>query len=660
MSNPDINFFAKTNFRNQEVPFGIKTDDRRRHMYIIGKTGMGKTTLMENMVIQDILNGHGVCFIDPHGDSVAKILDFVPSSRVNDVIYFNPADLDHPIAFNILEAVDTRYKHLVASGLMGVFTKLWANMWSSRMEYILNNTILALLESPGNTMLGIVRMYVDKKYRKKIVDNIKDPMVRAFWVDEFANYAEKYRTEAVAPIQNKVGQFLSSGVIRNIVGQPRSTIDLRSIMDNKKILLLDLSKGKVGEDNSALLGAMIITKLQLAALSRVDIPEEQRLDFYLYVDEFQNFVTESFATILSEARKYRLNLIMGHQYIGQLAPDRNNTKVRDAVFGNVGTMVVFRVGAADAEFLETEFDPTYTPTDIVNLPKYNIILKLMINGVSSDPFSAITMPVNESWRTGNAEKVIKVSRERYGNTVAEVEEKISRWMGAEFHEQQAVLIGSESPQVADQTEFGETESVSIIAEEPKPKLKESYAPEPAPAIQPVAADEPFVLESTDFILNEQTPEAVAVSPEPARAVVEKVEKAFIEVPIERAPRPQQSHGQGQRATHGHKSGQQQRHGGETQQRDHRSGNQGQGSAHGPKKFDRHAKQKKDKKHENPIWDTVRTIDQTKTKDLLKKVETAVSQVHVAPPSQPKALEPSQPPHQDASPHVLKPGEVKSF
>jgi hypothetical protein len=612
------------------------------------------------MVIQDILNGHGVCFIDPHGDSVAKILDFVPSSRVNDVIYFNPADLDHPIAFNILEAVDTRYKHLVASGLMGVFTKLWANMWSSRMEYILNNTILALLESPGNTMLGIVRMYVDKKYRKKIVDNIKDPMVRAFWVDEFANYAEKYRTEAVAPIQNKVGQFLSSGVIRNIVGQPRSTIDLRSIMDNKKILLLDLSKGKVGEDNSALLGAMIITKLQLAALSRVDIPEEQRLDFYLYVDEFQNFVTESFATILSEARKYRLNLIMGHQYIGQLAPDRNNTKVRDAVFGNVGTMVVFRVGAADAEFLETEFDPTYTPTDIVNLPKYNIILKLMINGVSSDPFSAITMPVNESWRTGNAEKVIKVSRERYGNTVAEVEEKISRWMGAEFHEQQAVLIGSESPQVADQTEFGETESVSIIAEEPKPKLKESYAPEPAPAIQPVAADEPFVLESTDFILNEQTPEAVAVSPEPARAVVEKVEKAFIEVPIERAPRPQQSHGQGQRATHGHKSGQQQRHGGETQQRDHRSGNQGQGSAHGPKKFDRHAKQKKDKKHENPIWDTVRTIDQTKTKDLLKKVETAVSQVHVAPPSQSKALEPSQPPHQDASPHVLKPGEVKSF
>ncbi|HEX3099414.1 MAG TPA: type IV secretion system DNA-binding domain-containing protein, partial [Patescibacteria group bacterium] len=431
-----INFFAKTNFRNRQVPFGIKTDDRRRHMYVIGKTGMGKTTMMENMVIQDIRNGKGVCFIDPHGDSLKKILDYIPNDRINDVVYFNPADLDHPIAFNILEAVDSKYKHLVASGLMGVFTKIWASMWSARMEYILNNTILALLDSPGNTMMGIVRMYVDKKYRKKIVDGIKDPMVKAFWLEEFANYAEKYRTEAVAPIQNKVGQFLSSSVIRNIVGQPKSTIDLREIMDNQKILLLDLSKGKVGEDNSALLGAMIITKLQLAALSRVDIPEEQRKDFYLYVDEFQNFVTDSFATILSEARKYRLNLTMGHQYIGQLVPE-GNTKMRDAVFGNVGTMVVFRVGAADAEYLETEFEPAFTPNDIVNIPKYNVILKLMINGVSSDPFTATTIQVDESWYTGNADKVIKVSRERYANPSAEVEDKINRWMGADFHEASA-------------------------------------------------------------------------------------------------------------------------------------------------------------------------------------------------------------------------------
>ena len=630
MPNPDINFFAKTNFRNQEVPFGIKTDDRRRHMYIIGKTGMGKTTLMENMVIQDIINGHGVCFIDPHGDSVAKILDYVPSSRVNDVIYFNPADLDYPIAFNILEAVDTKYKHLVASGLMGVFTKLWANMWSSRMEYILNNTILALLESPGNTMLGIVRMYVDKKYRKKIVDNIKDPMVRAFWIDEFANYAEKYRTEAVAPIQNKVGQFLSSGVIRNIVGQPKSTIDLRDIMDNKKILLLDLSKGKVGEDNSALLGAMIITKLQLAALSRVDIPEEERQDFYLYVDEFQNFVTESFATILSEARKYRLNLIMGHQYIGQLAPDRNNTKVRDAVFGNVGTMVVFRVGAADAEFLETEFDPTYTPTDIVNLPKYNVVLKLMINGVSSDPFSAITMPVNDAWKSGNAGKVIKVSRERYGNHVAEVEEKISRWMGAEFHEQQAVLIGSEKANIGAQKDFAEIPGdVEKLPELKSDKVVEKSSASPNTDKRdslsiPVQESAP-----SDFILEER----------PADKPVQVVNKPQSNNP----PSNTQSKPQGQFNKYS---------------RDQKPS----GHNRPQRRPDRHSKP--NKKAENPIWDTVRNMDQTKTKDLLNKVEAAVSQVKLEPKQteQPISSPPTNPttPNNESQPQVLKPGEVKTF
>lgn len=473
-----INFFAKTNFRNRQVPFGIKTDDRRRHMYIVGKTGMGKSTMMENMAIQDIRNGKGVCFIDPHGDLVQNILNYIPNERINDVVYFNPSDLDNPIAFNILEAVDSRYKHLVASGLMGVFTKIWASMWSARMEYILNNTILALLDSPGNTMMGIVRMYVDKKYRKKIVDSCKDPMVKSFWLEEFANYAEKYRTEAVAPIQNKVGQFLSSAVVRNIVGQPKSTIDLREIMDNQKILLLDLSKGKVGEDNSALLGAMIITKLQLAALSRVDQPESERKDFYLYVDEFQNFVTDSFATILSEARKYRLNLIMGHQYIAQLAPD-NNTKVRDAVFGNVGTMVVFRVGAADAEYLETEFEPSFTPTDIVNIPKYNVILKLMINGVSSDPFTATGIKADENWYTGNAEKVIKVSRERYGNKLEDVEDKINRWMGAEFHEATAESVSGDPKATQDRL----------------PEARPAYTPRPQSAPTsirrvPVAKDEP--------------------------------------------------------------------------------------------------------------------------------------------------------------------------
>lgn len=468
-----INYFAKTNFRGKETLFGIKAADRRRHMYIIGKTGMGKTTLMENMAIQDIQNGKGLAFLDPHGDSIQKILDHIPPHRINDCVYFNPADLEHPVAFNILESVEQKYKHLVASGLMGVFTKIWANLWSARMEYILNNTILALLDSPGNTMLGITRMYVDKNYRKRIVDNVKDPMVRAFWTDEFANYNEKYRTEAIAPIQNKVGQFLSSAVIRNIVGQPKSTIDLREIMDNKKILLLDLSKGKVGEDNSALLGAMIITKLQLAALSRVDITNENdREDFYLYVDEFQNFATDSFATILSEARKYRLNLIMGHQYVGQLV-DQKNTKIRDAVFGNVGTMVVFRIGAADAEYLETEFGPTFLPADLVALPKYNILLKLMIDGLASNPFSAISVPVDPSRYIGFGEKVIKVSRERYANTVSVVEEKISRWMGVEYHQDTALSVSASLAS----TSISQEEESSINEE--LPLTTEPVAPVPA-------------------------------------------------------------------------------------------------------------------------------------------------------------------------------------
>jgi hypothetical protein len=473
-SDNDITLFAKTNFRNREVPFGIRRDDRRRHMYIIGKTGMGKTTLIENMVIQDILNGHGVCFVDPHGDSVEKVLQYIPSNRINDIIYLNPADVDFPIAFNPLEAVDPKHKHLVASGLMGVFTKMWAGVWSPRMEYILQNTILALLDSPGNTMMGIARMYVDKVYRKKIIDNIKDPVVKSFWTDEFANYQDKFRTEAVAPIQNKVGQFLSNAIIRNIVGQTKSSIDLREIMDNKKILLLNLSKGRIGEDSSALLGAMIITKLQLAAMSRVDVPEEDRADFYLYVDEFQNFATESFASILSEARKYRLNLIVAHQYIGQLIQDRN-TIVRDAIFGNVGTMITFRVGADDAEFLEKEFEPVYTMNDLVNLSKFSIYLKLMINGVASNPFSALTLPpISEP--TGNIDKVINISRERYGTNRETVEQKISKWLGAEFH---AEAARSESESV---NEEGAEEGMRF---KPVPRTTAAAVSRPSPV--PVSA-----------------------------------------------------------------------------------------------------------------------------------------------------------------------------
>ena len=428
MPDEDIILFAKTNYRNRETPFGMKQDDRRRHVYVMGKTGMGKSSLLENMAIQDIHKGHGVCFIDPHGEAVEKILNNIPSSRVNDVVYFNPADLSHPIAFNILESVDQNYKHLVASGLMGVFTKIWAGVWSARMEYILGNTILALLDSPGNTMMGIARMYVDKVYRKKIIQQVKDPIVKSFWVNEFANYNDKFRQEAIAPIQNKVGQFLSSAIIRNIVGQTKSTIDLREIMDKKKILLVNLSKGKVGEDSSSLLGAMLVTRLQLAAMSRVDIPEEDRKDFFLYIDEFQNFASESFSNILSEARKYRLSLILGHQYIAQLASG-DDTKMRDAVFGNVGTMVVFRVGADDAEFLEKEFAPEFMALDFVNLGKYTIYVKLMIDGIASRPFSAQTLAPNEKPEKIFRDQIIEFSRKQYGTPRDIVDKSIAAWTG---------------------------------------------------------------------------------------------------------------------------------------------------------------------------------------------------------------------------------------
>jgi len=651
----EINVFAKTNFRNKEVPFGIKSDDRRRHMYIIGKTGMGKTTLMENMVIQDIRNGHGVAFLDPHGDSVQRILDSVPSSRVNDVIYFNPADMEHPIAFNILEAVDSKYKHLVASGLMGVFTKIWANLWSARMEYILNNTILALLDSPGNTLLGITRMYVDKKYRKKIVDNIKDPMVRAFWVEEFANYNEKYRTEAIAPIQNKVGQFLSSGIIRNIVGQSRSTIDLREIMDNQKILIMDLSKGRVGEDNSALLGAMLVTKLQLAAMSRTDIPEEDRKDFYLYVDEFQNFATESFATILSEARKYRLCLIVGHQYIAQLEQDKN-TKVRDAIFGNVGTMVIFRIGAADAEFLETEFEPVFIPNDLVNLPKYNIILKLMINGATSEPFSAVSIPPSPDYFTANAEKVIKVSRERYANPVLEVEEKISRWMGQDF-EAGAEASEGEKVQKINSTQIPKKDS---IIQTPSFKLstspkQENEAKPALAALKLEIANTATEIEVKNTVVRQEIERNEEVHrPEPKPFVIPqiKIQQPSHARPVSTGgPDNERRHSSGHSGDRRHSSGPGRNHA--------PSSSHSRSSSHGRPQSHPNPHTRPEPKKHNPIWDTVANLHQEKVKIQEKEIGHALTATPKPVPA-PKSSPSKQDPEIDTERTVLKPGQSHIF
>jgi len=423
-NNDEITFIGLTSFRNERKKFGIKADDRRRHFYTIGKTGMGKSNLMENMAIQDIQRGNGLAYVDPHGEGAEKLLDFIPARRIGDVVFFNPADLDYPIAFNVMEKVDFRYRHLVANGLMGVFKKVWPDVWSARMEYILNNCILALLEYPDSTLLGVNRMLADQEYRKEVVSKVKDPIVKSFWVTEYARYTQRYEIEATAAIQNKVGQFISNALIRNIIGQTKSTIDMRRIMDEGKILILNLSKGRIGEDNSRLLGALLITKLQLAAMSRVNVAEEERKDFYLYVDEFQNFATESFANILSEARKYRLNLTIGHQYIAQM-----DETVRDAVFGNVGTITLFRVGAEDAEFLEKEFTPEFTAEDLVNLSKYNVYVKLMIDGVASHPFSAQTLSPPLPLDPSNRNKIILSSRERYGVKREIVEEKISRWSG---------------------------------------------------------------------------------------------------------------------------------------------------------------------------------------------------------------------------------------
>jgi energy-coupling factor transporter ATP-binding protein EcfA2 len=420
-----ITYFAETDSRNKRVPFGIKEEDRSRHVYVIGKTGMGKSTLLENMAVQDIKNGEGLAFIDPHGKTAELLLDYIPQERINDVIYFAPFDLDFPISFNVMEDVGYERRHLVANGLMSAFKKIWVDAWSARMEYILNNVLLALLEYPDSTLIGVNRMLVDKEYRRKVVENITDPSVKSFWLDEFAKYGERYMQEAGAAIQNKIGQFISNPVVRNIIGQPRSTFDLRKVMDEKKILIINLSKGRVGEANANLLGSMIITKIYLAALSRADVsPSVMKTlpNYYLYVDEFQSFANESFADILSEARKYKLSLTIAHQYIEQMSEE-----VRAAVFGNVGTMITFRVGAFDAEVLEKEYAPVFTQEDLVNLGFVQVYLKLMIDGVTSHPFSATTLPPIEKPLVSFKESIIETSRASFTRPRSEVEEEIRKW-----------------------------------------------------------------------------------------------------------------------------------------------------------------------------------------------------------------------------------------
>ncbi len=420
----DLTVLGTTNFRGHKQLFGIKGGDRRRHVYIIGKTGMGKSVLLENMISSDVNSGRGLAVVDPHGDLAESVLNFIPSFRTNDVVILDPSDTSHPFAFNMLESGnDPNQRSLITSGLLGVFKKMYAESWGPRLEHILRNCLLALAEFPNSSMLGIMRILVDNEYRRKVVENVSNPLVKSFWVDEFGKMQDKLRTEAISPIQNKVGQFLSSPMIRNIVGQVKSTVNIRFMMDTGKIIIVNLSKGKIGEDNSSLLGSMLITKFQLDAMSRADIAEKDRKDFYLYVDEFQNFATDAFATILSEARKYKLNLTMANQYISQMPEE-----VRDAVFGNVGTSICFQVGFDDAEYFSNQYSEEVLPNDIVTLAKYTAYTKLMIDGMPSKTFSVATLPPPQlDEDPARREKIVRLSRERYCTPREVVEDKILRW-----------------------------------------------------------------------------------------------------------------------------------------------------------------------------------------------------------------------------------------
>lgn len=421
----NITYIGETDFRNKKIKFGIKAKDRTRHVYIIGKTGMGKSTLLENMAVQDIVNGEGMAFIDPHGGTAEKLLDYIPEERIKDVIYFAPFDADFPVSFNVMEDVGADKRHLVANGLMNAFKKIWVDAWSARMEYILNNVLLALLEYPDSTILGVNRMLSDKDYRNLVVANVTDASVKSFWVDEFAKYGDKYMQEAGAAIQNKIGQFISNPLIRNIIGQPKSSFDIRKIMDEKKILIMNLSKGRMGIENSTLLGNMLVTKIYLGAMSRADASASELHNlpnFYFYVDEFQSFANESFADILSEARKYKLSLTIAHQYVNQMPEE-----VRDAVFGNVGSMVTFRIGPEDAELFEKEFAPEFIADDLVNLGFSQIYLRLMIDGIGSKPFSATTLPPIAQESESYKDNVVEETRKIYATPRPQVEAFINKW-----------------------------------------------------------------------------------------------------------------------------------------------------------------------------------------------------------------------------------------
>ncbi len=422
----NISAFGLTNFRGINHQFGMLRYDRSRHVYIIGQTGAGKSGTLELFALSDIFHGQGYAIIDPHGDFAVDNMRFIPGSRIEDVVYFNPADTAYPLGFNPLEVTDPAHKTNISSEVIGVLKRMFGESWGPRLEYILRYTILALLDRPETTMLDITRMLTDKKFRKETLSYSQDTVVLQFWNVEFNSWTEKFQAEAIAPVLNKVGAFTANPVIRNIIGQPKSTFNIRKIMDEGKILIVNLSKGLIGEDNASILGSFLVTKIQLAAMSRSDIPDiKDRRPFYLYVDEFQNFATDSFATILSEARKYGLNLTVANQYISQMSDT-----VRNAVFGNVGTMITFRVSADDAPILAKQFEPQFESNDLLQMHNRHFIINMVINGEKSPAFSATTLTLPPA-QIDNTGRIIEYTRRMYSRSRAEVEEEISAAINAQ-------------------------------------------------------------------------------------------------------------------------------------------------------------------------------------------------------------------------------------
>lgn len=416
-----MSLLGMTNFRGANVQFGIKRRDRSRHLYLIGQTGTGKSFLLQLLTLADIHHNEGFAIIDPHGDYALGMLKYIPEHRLKDVVFFNPADTEFPVAFNPMEVIDPALKNHISSDIVGVLKRMFENSWGPRLEYILRYTILALLDTPDTTMLDITRMLTEKHFRQKVIDNITDTVVRNFWVTEFASWNEKFATEAVAPILNKVGAFTANPIIRNIIGQPKSSFNIREIMDEGKILVVNLSRGLIGEDNASIMGALLVTKVQLAAMSRADIVNiEDRKPFYLYVDEFQNFATDSFAVILSEARKYALNLTVANQYTSQMTEE-----VRDAVFGNVGSLLSLRVGAEDATSLTKYFEPQFEPQDLIQLHNMNWVTSMTIDGEKSIPFSATSLRMPEP-TFDYTPQIVELSRQSYGQSKSIVVENITK------------------------------------------------------------------------------------------------------------------------------------------------------------------------------------------------------------------------------------------